>query len=586
MKHNPLIGNRFVPLLLLAALLLPALTAHADTPAAADTLGENAVPQKTVRDVLVLFPYAPDYPAWGLFLNGLKQGFAYEKTHSIRYQYEFLNMNLASEDPGYLGTTADYLRYKYQLRTPDVVVASTMLESFIAIYGERTFPDVPIIMASTEVSMQEQTGNPHVYTLLGPFDVLKTVELALTLRPDTRRFYVVLGSTPQELSAGIELRRLASTLTDKAEFIFLEGLFHKDLLSRISGVERDSAVIFCWYLSDPSGVEYRPATVVKEIADISPVPVFGIEQQYLGSGIVGGYLWSMATYGKNVAVNALGILDGPESGIPRFSRIETSTYGLDWNALKHWDMNPGLIPGNASVINNEHSFLEIYGVYVLIFALLIAALIIMGVVLVLYALGKRQIERELDVVSLRLSLALKEGAELNRRLDSRALRDPHTGLFIRKHVDERIEDEFLRYEKTGAEFSLIQVDVDSFATVNDRFGRETGNILLSRIAGELIKLVRLYDVLARWSGEEFMILLPDTDEDTAVAFAERIRKAVSGAVYFEQEHKLVVTISCGVAASGDALSVADLIRNVGAALTGAQRNGRNRVVRFSSVSSV
>ena len=82
-----------------------------------------------------------------------------------------------------------------------------------------------------------------------------------------------------------------------------------------------------------------------------------------------------------------------------------------------------------------------------------------------------------------------------------------------------------------------------------------------------------------------MILLPDTDEDTAVAFAERIRKAVSGAVYFEQEHKLVVTISCGVASSADAQSVAELIRNVGAALDAAQRNGKNRVVRYTSVPS-
>ncbi len=568
--------NVAISLLCLSLFALSALPAAGDPP---------AVEVRDRKEILVLFPFAPDYPAWTLFMTGLNQGFGYEKAASYRFIYEFLGANLAGQDPAFLETTARYFRYKYGVRRPDIVVASTMLESFISDYGDLAFPGLPIVVASTEATPLKPTENELLHTLSGPYDFLKTVKLALDFRPDTKRVYFVLGSSPYEAAAAMELRRLSRSVADRVAFVILQGLSHDELLDRIAKAPGDSAVVFCWFFSDANGDEYKPSEVVREVVAASPVPVYGIERQYLGCGIVGGYLWSMATYGKNVAINALGILDGLDSGVPKFSTIEASAYGIDWNALRRWKMNPASVPGNATIVNGSHGFLEIYGVYVLIFSLLVAVLAVMAVILGIFAIGKRQAERELDVVSLRLSLALKEGAELNRRLDSRALRDPHTGLFIRKHVDERIDDEFTRYEKTGAQFSLIQVDVDSFGTVNDRFGKETGNILLSRIAGELIKLVRLYDVLARWSGEEFMILLPDTDEDTAVAFAERIRKAVSGAVYFEQEHKLVVTISCGVASSADAQSVAELIRNVGAALDAAQRNGKNRVVRYTSVPS-
>jgi len=558
--------HRIASLLCLALLALPAYTA--------------SLP---VKDVLVLFPYAPDYPAWDLYLEGLKQGFAYEKDYTLRFSYEFLNEDRAGGDPAFLPKTAEYYRYKYGLRKPDVVVASTMLESFIDTYGDYAFHGIPIVVASTEATPREQASTNLTYALSSPFDFAKTIDLALTFSPATKRVYIVLGVSAQEEAAAAKLKSLASAFSPEVEFVFLDDLTREDILARIGAAESDSVVLFCWLFRDVTGRDFKSTDVAREIAQISPVPVYGIERQYLGTGIVGGYLWSMVTYGKNVAINAMGLLEDPGYGIPRFRHIEAGAYGLDWNAITRWNLNPGFIPDDALTINHSHGFLEVYGVYVLIFALLLVSNVAFAVALLMYRFAKVRMERELDVMGLRLSLALKEGAELNRRLDSRALRDPLTGLFIRKHVDERISDEYRRFEKTGAEFSLIQVDVDSFSTVNERFGRETGNILLSRIAGELIKLVRLYDVLARWSGEEFMILLPDTDEDTAAAFAERIRKAVSGAVYFEHEHRLVVTISCGIAASGDAGSEADLIRNVGAALEGAQRNGRNRVVRYSSI---
>ncbi len=542
-----------------------------------------AAAEPPVKNVLVLFPYAPDYPAWDRYMEGVKQGFATDSEFTIRYTYEFLDMELAYTDPGYLWKTAEYYRYKYGIRRPDVVVTSSMLESFIDGYSDVAFRGVPIVMSSNEATPTGAAGNDSLYAVEAPFDFAKTVNLALTLRPDTKRLYLVLGTTEQEVAAAGELRRLEPSWAGRAEFTYLNDLSHADILARVADAESDSAVILFWLFKDAAGAEFRSAAVAGELARVSPVPVYGIEEQYLGTGIAGGYLWSMTNYGRNAAICALEILHAPAYRIPRYRRIDVGGYGIDWNALKRWSINPSLIPAESVVINHRHNFLEVYGVYVLLFALLALGNIGFASAFVLYRASKIQIERELEVMSLRLSLALKEGAELNRRLDSRALRDPLTGLFTRKHADDRIVDEYDRYRKTGAEFSLIQVDVDSFTTVNERFGRETGNILLSRIAGELIKLVRLYDLLARWSGEEFMILLPDTDEDTAAAFAERIRKAVSGAVYFEKEHKLVVTISCGVAASRDAATVADLIRHAENALGDAQSRGRNRVVRHTAV---
>lgn len=128
-----------------------------------------------------------------------------------------------------------------------------------------------------------------------------------------------------------------------------------------------------------------------------------------------------------------------------------------------------------------------------------------------------------------------------QRLSLRAYSDSLTNLWNRRYFDKRLNEEISRIKRTRAQLCLIFFDVDDFKGANDNLGHKTGDVILQTIADILRQQIRNSDIAARWGGDEFAVILPDTGITGAVVVAERIRKNV-------EEHELCcnVTISVGV----------------------------------------
>lgn len=172
---------------------------------------------------------------------------------------------------------------------------------------------------------------------------------------------------------------------------------------------------------------------------------------------------------------------------------------------------------------------------------------------------------------------------LHEEAQRHAVTDGLTGLWNRRQFDLRIRDEMQRAERFGDSFSIVLVDVDHFKAVNDRHGHSTGDAALVFIAERLREAVREIDVVARWGGEEFAVLLPRTDVEDAALVAERIRSFVSAAPMATDGEELSLSISAGVAAhAGPGQSVVALFREADGALYRAKAHGRNRVERADS----
>lgn len=155
-----------------------------------------------------------------------------------------------------------------------------------------------------------------------------------------------------------------------------------------------------------------------------------------------------------------------------------------------------------------------------------------------------------------------------------SIRDKLTQVFNRPKLDEFLQSELERSERTQAPFAIILVDVDSLRSINDAYGNPVGDDLLVAIADILKNNVRGTDLVGRWSGEEFLIILPDTDEKGAVTLAEKIRTIVEK-TSFKTVEKL--TASFGVSAYRKDLLPATLISRADAARNRAKKKGRNRV---------
>ncbi|WP_158508762.1 GGDEF domain-containing response regulator [Gemmatirosa kalamazoonensis] len=169
----------------------------------------------------------------------------------------------------------------------------------------------------------------------------------------------------------------------------------------------------------------------------------------------------------------------------------------------------------------------------------------------------------------------------NARLAQLATTDPLTALLNRRALTERLTREMERALRNDSSVALLLIDLDHFKRVNDTHGHLVGDAVLRDVAELLISGVRGSDFVGRFGGEEFLVVLPDTDDDGAAAFAERIRERVEAHSFAGRDGAppLHMTASIGVATFPAALieSVEDLFARADAALYRAKAEGRNRV---------
>jgi diguanylate cyclase (GGDEF)-like protein len=195
-----------------------------------------------------------------------------------------------------------------------------------------------------------------------------------------------------------------------------------------------------------------------------------------------------------------------------------------------------------------------------------------------------EIGRDLDTflyvgVSTALVFALfgvRLGAQADRLLDL-SLTDALTELKNVRLFRERLGEELGRAARDSRPLSLLFIDVDGLKQVNDRLGHRTGDEALVSVAAAIRRAARGSDVAARWGGDEFVLLAPNTDERAALVLAERVRAQV----HASSQPRLTVSIGVAVAEKGK-VEAAPLLERADAALYQAKRAGRNRVAAASA----
>jgi diguanylate cyclase (GGDEF)-like protein len=169
--------------------------------------------------------------------------------------------------------------------------------------------------------------------------------------------------------------------------------------------------------------------------------------------------------------------------------------------------------------------------------------------------------------------------QLREQLRELSIRDPLTGLLNRRHMEESLLRELSRAARTKQPLSVVMLDIDHFKSFNDTFGHEAGDHVLKEVGQVLQKNVRDSDIACRFGGEEFTLILPEADCDTALEIGERVRKAVKGLqLTLGRQHLGRITISAGISVfpvDGDTLQ--QLLSISDQALYEAKEKGRDRV---------
>lgn len=165
-----------------------------------------------------------------------------------------------------------------------------------------------------------------------------------------------------------------------------------------------------------------------------------------------------------------------------------------------------------------------------------------------------------------------------KRLHLLATRDPLTGLSNRRHFQAMAEHEVTRSRRSGEPLALVMADVDFFKRINDHHGHGAGDTVLMHIGELLLHTGRQQDIICRWGGEEFLMLLPNTDAAGAEVVAERVRRTVGSFEVDHAGHSIASTLSFGTTTLRPDESLDDALRRVDRALYRSKAEGRNRVV--------
>lgn len=190
---------------------------------------------------------------------------------------------------------------------------------------------------------------------------------------------------------------------------------------------------------------------------------------------------------------------------------------------------------------------------------------------------------------LRKLLKEKEGmirdlTDLKEQLEKSACTDTLTQLFNRRGIKEHLDREIFRFERNKTGFSVILSDIDFFKKVNDRYGHDGGDQALIFTSHLLNQSCRKQDVVCRWGGEEFLILLPETRLEGAVQWAEKVRGKFNSEQFVFEGKEIPLTMSFGVAEFGrNGNDLDECLRVADACLYKAKESGRNRVISAGEI---
>ncbi|MGN6702122.1 MAG: diguanylate cyclase [Burkholderiaceae bacterium] len=166
-------------------------------------------------------------------------------------------------------------------------------------------------------------------------------------------------------------------------------------------------------------------------------------------------------------------------------------------------------------------------------------------------------------------------AAAQAQLQKLATTDPLTGLYNRRHTIEVAEHEIRRRARSSAPLSFLIADIDHFKAINDTHGHDAGDRVLVEVAAALRRSTREQDIVARWGGEEFLVVLPDTDRDAAISVGERIRREMLQACL--AGGATPVTLTIGVSGHQDGENFGESVGRADRALYRGKEAGRDRV---------
>lgn len=314
------------------------------------------------RRILIIPSYNFDYKGIQWFLQGVMAEFTEHKTFPVTLSIENMQLAAHPSDLKYMDTMATSLKIKYSIEKPDLIIVQyKQALQFMERYGKEIFGDVPVVFAGLNVEGYIANELPHNYTgIMASFNATKNIELILKNHPSVRKIYVVGGASPVEQSMVNEAIIEGVPYLGKVEFIALTDMTFPALLAKLETIQDNSAIIYQALQLDAAGKVFVPAQAAIEIAHAARVPVYGMLDTYMGSGITGGFLIHHEGLGQKAANIARQWL---QTGLAPDTRVKSEpigSYRFDGRQLKRWGIREDSLPAGSKIEFKAFSIWDSY----------------------------------------------------------------------------------------------------------------------------------------------------------------------------------------------------------------------------------
>jgi len=485
---------------------------------------------------------------------------------------ERFDANRVGEDKSQEGM-APYLATKYA----DVKFDAIVTENFVAARFLSSHPELFAGVPRHYVNHGRDQWQPRdglAYEVSSDFE--RAIGVIPQVAPNVRHI-AIIGDKSSRCQIWLDRIRSVTPRFPNIRFEIWDDGGVDDLRRRAARLDRSSAIFMLASLRGEGNSRIQPRELALQISAATKAPLFTHSESLVMPGVVGGYVVSGEAVGRMMARLLL--------GLPAMTS-QVQGYYFDYPTARQAGLRN--IPVEAVILNRPHNVWELYRWQIVSAAalILLEGMLITALVLSLRSRRRAMSELATERNSLedRILQRTLELLQANRKLEQLATTDPLTGIANRRKMTEQIAQELERARRFHHPLSLLMIDIDHFKRINDTYGHDVGDQAIIQTATMLTASLRAVDMVARFGGEEFVLLMPETHIAVAVHAAERLRqRAAEMRLRTEFGVEVELTISIGVAAAdphGTPDTPSSLLVRSDKALYRAKKEGRNRVVQF------
>jgi signal transduction histidine kinase len=309
--------------------------------------GEQAASEtSTLKTVLAIHWGPADYPVTPVVNDAIRESLS---TYEGRVDYfvEYLESDRVPAGDA-SQALADYIRRKYRDRRIDLVLAvADPALRFVLDRRAELFPGVPIIYSGVAVPDDDvRSADAGLTGVMRGVAYGETLKLALDLQPSTEKVFVIARSRDPSTTESVETELRG--LSKNVPLTYMDQTTLPDLLAAVKALPKRSVILYVWYAVDEPGFVPDALAVVRQVAEASPIPVYGTNERYVGAGVVGGVVRGSRETGRRMGDMARRILDGARAQDIPVENAQLVAM-IDWRQLTRWGIDPVRLPPGANI---------------------------------------------------------------------------------------------------------------------------------------------------------------------------------------------------------------------------------------------